>query len=185
MMYEVVCGICQQAYMTNGANGTCPSCWNRDYIAEGRVSDTKPTNPKDAVATNRLDLSLFPSTAVAYGALALTEGHLKYGSYNWRKAGVLASIYYAAANRHLDKWFNGEWADAKTHVPHLASALASIAILIDAIEVGKFNDDRPPIAPVADLLAKAEPAVEHLRRLFGDGPGRVTAALQQESEKIP
>lgn len=130
------------------------------------VLDAKPTNPKDASATTRLDLSLFPATARAYGALALTEGDLKYGGYNWRDAGVLASIYYAAAGRHLDKWFNGEECDPKTKVPHLANALACIALLIDAVEMKNLNDDRPPPADVGELLTRFEGNVGHLQQIF-------------------
>ena len=134
----------------------------------------KDTNPKDRVASSRLDLSLFPSTARAYGALAMTEGDLKYGGYNYRIAGVKASIYYAAANRHLDKWFNGEWADQKTGVPHLASALACIGVLIDAIECNKLNDDRPPKCNMDTLLENMEKKVIHLQKLFPDGQDRYT-----------
>lgn len=134
--------------------------------------DKKDTNPKDRVATSRLDLSLFPATATAYGALAMTEGDLKYGGYNYRHNGVKASIYYAAANRHLDKWFNGEWDDAKTGVPHLASVLACIGILIDATECGKLNDDRPPKCNINALLNNMEKKVIHLQKLFPDGPER-------------
>lgn len=134
----------------------------------------KDTNPKDRMATSRLDLSLFPATAKAYGALAMTEGDLKYGGYNYRTAGVKASVYYAAANRHLDKWFNGEWADAETKVPHLASALACIGVLIDAIECQKLNDDRPPKSDMANLLNEMEQKVIHLQGLFTDGPDRHT-----------
>ena len=138
------------------------------------MMDGKDTNPKDRAATTRLDLSLFPATARAYGALAMTEGDLKYGGYNYRNAGVMASIYYAAANRHLDKWFNGEWADEKTEVPHLASALACIAVLIDAVECGKLNDDRPPKCDVTALLADMESKVAHLQQIFKNGPDRHT-----------
>lgn len=137
--------------------------------------EKKDTNPKDRVATSRLDLSLFPTTAKAYGALAMTEGDLKYGGYNYRSAGVKASVYYAAANRHLDKWFNGEWADDKTGVPHLASALACISVLIDAIECCKMNDDRPPKCDMAALLSDMEKKVFHLQKLFPEGPDRHTA----------
>ncbi len=133
---------------------------------------TKDTNPKDKMATTRLDLSLFPSTATAYGALAMTEGDLKYGGYNYRTAGVKASVYFAAANRHLNKWFNGEWGDQKTNVPHLASALACIGVLIDAIECDKLNDDRPPKCDMAALLDEMEKKVVHLQELFPDGPER-------------
>ena len=132
----------------------------------------KDTNPKDRIATTRLDLSLFPATATTYGALAMTEGDLKYGGYNYRTAGVKASVYFAAANRHLNKWFNGEWADQKTEVPHLASALACIGVLIDAIECDKLNDDRPPKCDMDALLNEMERRVIHLQQLFPDGPER-------------
>lgn len=138
------------------------------------MDDRKATNPKDRVATTRLDLSLFPTTAIAYGALAMTEGDLKYGGYNYRTAGVKASVYFSAANRHLIKWFNGEWADKKTEVPHLASALACISVVIDAIECDKLNDDRPPKCDMGDLLDQMEKKVIHLQGLFKDGPDRHT-----------
>ncbi len=126
----------------------------------------KDTNPKDAAATTRLDLSLFPSSAIAYGALALTEGDLKYGGYNWRVAGVKASVYLAACARHLAKWTNGEDADPDTHVPHLANALACIAILIDATESDKLNDDRPPAQDMKPFLTEAQEVVKHLQTIF-------------------
>jgi hypothetical protein len=135
---------------------------------------TKDTNPKDRAATTRLDLSLFPATARAYGALGMTEGDLKYGGYNYRAAGVKASIYYSAVNRHLDDWFNGEDVDRKTGVHHLASALAGIAILIDALECEKLNDDRPPRAPYRDLLMGMEEKVKHLQSIFTNPPERAT-----------
>lgn len=137
-------------------------------------TDKKSTNPKDRAATARLDLSLFPATARAYGALAMTEGDLKYGGYNYRVAGVNASTYYAAAGRHLDDWYNGEEVDRKTGVPHLASALACIAVIIDAVECKKLNDDRPPIAPYRELLTEFEEKVKHLQKLFPEGEPRCT-----------
>ena len=140
-------------------------------------SDFKPTNPKDRLATNRLDLSLFPDTAVAYGALGMTEGDSKYGGYNYRVGGVLASVYYAASRRHLAKWFSGEWADRKTNVPHLASALACVAILIDAVECKVLRDDRPPKADLDRLLVMSEQLVKHLHEIFPGGPARFTEAV--------
>lgn len=142
--------------------------------------DLKPTNPKDRAATNRLDLSLFPATARAYGALGMVEGDCKYGGYNYRVGGVLASIYYAAAGRHLDKWFNGEDCDKKSGVPHLASALACIAVLIDAVECGVLKDDRPPTCDMAGLLERFEDKVRHLHAIFPDGPERFVAGQPNE-----
>lgn len=137
--------------------------------------DTKETNPKDAAATTRLDLSLFPDSATAYGALAMTEGDLKYGGYNYRMAGVCTSVYVAAARRHLAKFYNGEWADPKTRVPHLANALACIAVLIDGFEQGNINDDRPP-AQVSTVYDEAQEIVAHLQHIFPRKVARYRAA---------
>jgi hypothetical protein len=141
------------------------------------MSERKETNPKDQAATDRIDLSLFPDTAVAYGALAMTEGHLKYGGYNFRPAGVQASVYVAACRRHLAKWYNGEDVDADTKVPHLANALACIAILIDSIECKNMNDDRPPTCDLAKLMDGQREIVRHLQDMHRDGPGRFRAEL--------
>jgi len=141
------------------------------------MSDFKPTNPKDVAATSRIDLSLFPDTAVVYGALGMMEGHLKYGGHNYRIGGVLASVYYSAARRHMMKWFNGEWADYKSGVPHLASALACIAILIDAHCADVLEDDRPPaIADFTTMVDDMQDRVEHLLKVFPPekSPGRYT-----------
>lgn len=137
-------------------------------------SDTKASNPKDAQASTRLDLTLFPDTAAAYGALAFTEGDLKYGGYNYRAAGVSASVYVAACKRHLAKYYNGEWCDKDTKVPHLASAMACIAVIIDAHECGVLTDDRPPSVDMAKMLEQFEGIVEHLQGLFPNKVPRVT-----------
>jgi len=135
-------------------------------------------NPKDraAMTGGRVDISLFPQTAIIYGALGMTEGDAKYAGYNFRVAGVRTSTYVAAVLRHLFKWYGGEWADEKTKVPHLASVLSCIAILIDAYECGKLIDDRPPVmgGDVAGLLTRFEEIVKHLYTIFPDGPARYT-----------
>lgn len=146
---------------------------DRNHYADA-TAGTKPTNPKDAAATTRLDLGNFPDTALAYGALAMTEGGQKYGEYNYRPAGVQAHVYIAACRRHLAKWWNGEEVDPKTKVPHLANALACIAVLIDAHECAVLVDDRPPVAPVADLLTRFEGIVAHLQATFPDKKARYT-----------
>lgn len=134
----------------------------------------KPTNPKDRIATARLDLTLVPDTATAYCALGMTEGDYKYGGYNYRPAGVSANVYVAACRRHLAKWYNGEDHDPKTMVPHLASAIACIAILIDSLETGNMKDDRPPRANVGGLLDKMEEKVRHLQGMFPNAAKRFT-----------
>lgn len=128
----------------------------------------KDTNPKDAIGAMKVPLDLVPDTLTAWAAVAFAEGALKYGKFNWRVSGVRASIYVAAMRRHLAKWQNGEWADKETGVPHLASVIACAGIILDAQACGKLVDDRPPSAPVSDLLANLEDHVDHLKSLFGD-----------------
>jgi hypothetical protein len=102
----------------------------------------KNTNPKDLIGCNKVPLHLFPETAAIYGSLALLDGMLKYGRTNWREIGVRASIYYDACKRHMNAWFEGEDADPDSKLPHLAHAIACIAILIDAVSAEKLKDDR-------------------------------------------
>lgn len=102
----------------------------------------KPTNPKDIVGSDKLPLHLWPSTATAMGCLGLLDGALKYGRTNWRHAGIRTTIYVDAAMRHLLAYFEGEDHDPDSGVPHLAHALACLAILVDAEASGNVNDDR-------------------------------------------
>lgn len=132
------------------------------------MANEKPTNPKDAIAVTRLPLHLVPDTVRVYASLAFLEGALKYGGYNWRKAGVRSSVYKSAMERHLIKWWNGEWADPRTKVPHLASILACAGIILDANVAGKLTDDRPPKAPVGPLVDDFAKMVEHLKEEFKD-----------------
>lgn len=150
------------------------------------ASVRKETNPKDdAAAGTRVDLSLYPHTAIVHGALAMTEGHLKYGGYNYRVSGVKASVYIAALRRHLLKWEAGQDCDLKTLVHHLGSVIACAGIMLDAEACGKLIDDRPPAVPnIDELLAEAERITQHLHTIYPpeDGPGRFTEEGQRESK---
>jgi hypothetical protein len=140
--------------------------------------DSKPTNPKDVIGSGKLPLELVPDTAPIYMATSFLEGALKYGRFNWRIAGVRASIYVAAARRHLDKWWNGEdvdkcidpetGEDTGTGVHHLASVMACCAIILDAELVDKLTDDRPPRADVAKLIASLDATVARLKAMFAE-----------------
>lgn len=116
----------------------------------------KETNPKDAVASSRVPMHMVPDTLSLYAAMAFAEGDSKYIAYNFRVAGVRVSVYVSALRRHLMKYFNGEWADRKTKVPHLASVAACTAILIDGHVTGIIEDDRPPALDLNEEIARAE-----------------------------
>lgn len=131
-------------------------------------TETKPSNPKDIIGSDKLPLSLVPGTSKAYQALGHLEGMLKYGLVNWRECGVRTSIYLDALERHYEKFKNGEWADPVTRVPHLGSMLACIGIIVDAYESGKLIDDRPKQAPVSRLIDECGDIVKHLKELHKD-----------------
>lgn len=130
--------------------------------------DTKLTNPKDAIGATKLPMGAVPDTLVVEASMAFLEGALKYGRYNWRVAGVRASIYHDAMRRHTAKWWNGEDMDSATKVKHLASVIACAGILLDAELCGKLTDDRPPVAPIGDLIGAHDETIKHLKELFKD-----------------
>jgi hypothetical protein len=137
----------------------------KDYI-DGDKS--KESNPKDMIGSNKLPLHLWPNTATAMGCLGFLNGMLKYGRSNFRIHGIRASIYYDAAKRHLDAWFEGEECDPDDGVPHLAAALACIAIIVDAQAAGKLNDDRSVEGGYRALVDRLTPHVPRLKALHED-----------------
>lgn len=112
-------------------------------------------NPKDLLGIKKVRLDLVPASSIIYQALAMEDGANKYGPYNWRANKVIASIYVAAARRHLMAWFDSreECAD-DSQKPHLAHAIACLGIIVDAYETGNLIDDRPIAGAAARLIAK-------------------------------
>jgi dATP/dGTP diphosphohydrolase, N-terminal len=145
--------------------------WLEEEANAAIHADAKPSNPKDIIGGKKLDMGLVPDTLVVFAAEGFLEGASKYGRYNWRIAGVAASIYHGAIKRHLAKWWNGQNCDKATRVRHLASIISCAGILLDAELCGKFKDDRPPCPDpdaMADLIDQAEAQVAHLKELFKD-----------------
>ncbi len=137
-----------------------------DEGTKPREAFTKDTNPKDALSSERVPLHLWPDTATAFGCLGLLEGALKYGRLNWRAGGARASVYYSAARRHFALWFEGEEVDPKTKVPHLASALANLAIIVDAQQKGVLIDDRQYPGGLPVTLKQVSQIIPHLQEMF-------------------
>jgi dATP/dGTP diphosphohydrolase len=140
------------------------------YMIDGVTYDvnSKPSNPKDIIGSNKVPLGLVPGVTMAYLAVGHLEGDLKYGRVNWREAGVRTMIYLDACLRHIEKFKEGEWSDPKTKVPHLANALACLSIIADAHHAGKLIDDRPKSTPAAEVIDQMSEAVLTLKSLYGD-----------------
>lgn len=157
-----------------GAVG-CPSpvrarlTQSHEYLLQELVDtfitgQTKETNPKDQVGVKKVPVHVIPAQVVGETGLALLEGARKYGSYNYRVAGVRASVYYDAAMRHLTAWWEGQDIDPDSNISHITKAIASLVVLRDAMLNDKWVDDRPPRVKnqnwVQDQNAKAAEIIE-------------------------
>lgn len=145
-----------------------------------------PTNPKDAIGSVKLPLHLWPAEATATGCLGMLEGECKYGRNNYVAGdGVIASIYVDATKRHIDAWFAGEECAPDSGVPHLANALASLAIIVKARANGKLIDDRDyaPTTGYRRLVEALTPHVGRLKAMFSDKrPRHYTIADNEKPE---
>jgi hypothetical protein len=128
----------------------------------------KLTNPKQFAGSAKLPLHLWPETASAMGCIALLDGALKYGRSNFRTSGVQATIYTDACKRHINAWLEGEDCAEDSGVPHLAHALACLAILVDAQAAGVLNDDRMVAGGYHQLVEDLTPHVNRLKELYKD-----------------
>ena len=91
------------------------------------MTQTKQTNPKDAVGIRKILFSVLPMRVLWRVALAMLEGALKYGRHNYRIAGVRASVYFdAVVARHLTLWWEGEDIDPDSGLSHVDKAIAGL-----------------------------------------------------------
>lgn len=123
-------------------------------IRPGQYFKAAP-NPKQTYGDAKVALHLIPAAGLIYTAKAMKEGAKKYGPFNWRKDHVEGMTYVGAVLRHVFAWIDGEDIDpdSKDDKPHLAGALASLHILVDAIEGGFLIDNRPPKGPAPKMLS--------------------------------
>lgn len=112
----------------------------------------RSSNPKDIIGIKKPRLSLIPPSALIYESLAMGDGAVKYGPYNWRDKKVLLSVYIDALKRHVDSFWDGEFLTRDSGVPHLGAARACLGIIIDALETGCLMDDRPIPGKASDLI---------------------------------
>jgi len=127
-----------------------PRIFNPDGTAE---------NPKDRVGAGKPPLHLIPPAAEILESVVMGLGARKYGEFNWRSSKVRATVYIAAAKRHLAQWLDGQDDDPESSVSHLAHARACLGVLLDAIATGNVIDDRPSAGPAAELIQKHTKAV--------------------------
>lgn len=103
----------------------CPAC---DILLATLKSNTKLPDQKSD--TGKTDWSLFPFGAAAHVVAAFQDGAKKYTPWDWREAKDARNRYFSATLRHLAAWQQGETTDAKSGLPALAHACASLLILM-------------------------------------------------------
>jgi hypothetical protein len=128
----------------------------------------KPTNPKDAVGIKKAPLHVVPAVVLAELGVGMAEGALKYGPYNWRKAGVRASVYYDATMRHLMRWWEGEDTDPDSGLSHVTKAICSLVVLRDAMIQGMVTDDRACSLHSGAVMHELDAHTAHLIEKYKD-----------------
>jgi len=88
----------------------------------------------------KLRLDLIPPEAIRALGEALTYGADKYGDRNWEQ-GISEDRLYAALQRHLLAWREGEAKDKESGLSSLAHALCNLAMLV-TFERRAARDDR-------------------------------------------
>lgn len=178
----MICERCQTEFEAGDSIGSdfalCQDCWERecswqwwamvaalefnediDLMTEHDLPriyepDGEGENPKDRIGQTKPPLHLIPPAAEVLEAVVMGLGARKYGPFNWRSSKVRATVYIAAAKRHLAQWLDGESNDAESGVSHLAHARACLGILLDAQATGNMVDDRPPPGVATTLIAQ-------------------------------
>jgi hypothetical protein len=95
---------------------------------------------KDVTGARKISLSQIPTTALAHLSIALQHGNSKH--HGWQGKKVKASTYIDAILRHVFAFAEGEDLDPESSMHHLGAVMGNCSILLDAIEVGNFADDR-------------------------------------------
>lgn len=162
-LFDQAMAQCQRCRADDAATYEAVSEELQQLARETLRSESKDTNPKDAVGIKKVPLSTVPAPVMAEVGLAMLEGARKYGRHNYRSAGVRASVYYDALLRHVMAWWEGEDNDPDSGLSHIVKAIACLVVLRDSMIQGNWIDDRPPVSPagwLAELNARAAEIIE-------------------------
>ena len=112
----------------------CPLC---DYRFADDPEPAEGVEPTSIEQTNgrkddqgKLRYDLIPAWPLEQLAAVMTYGAKTYGDHNWRK-GLKYSQLYAAAQRHLNAFWQGDDIDEDSGLPHLAHAAANMLMLLE------------------------------------------------------
>lgn len=128
-------------------------------LSEKQAEAYPDNNPKTIFGLKKPPIHLIPPAALIHEAMAMKYGAYRagkngagYGPFNWREAGIAATVYIDAILRHVLKLLDGEDYALDSKVHHMAHVRANAGIYLDAMEAGKLIDDRPPKGIASDLI---------------------------------
>lgn len=128
----------------------------------------KDNNPKDLLGLGKPPMSTVSQLVLMEVGVAMLEGAEKYGRHNYRAVGVRSSVYYDAAQRHLNAWWEGQDTDPQSGMNHITKAITSLVVLRDAMIMGMVTDDRPPVLQgLEGFLKDLEEKVKNIKATYG------------------
>lgn len=74
--------------------------------------------------------SLLPKGVLGWVIKVLMHGSEKYGDNNWMNVKPFKERYYNAAKRHINEYWEGEFFDKESGLPHLAHAICCLMFLL-------------------------------------------------------
>lgn len=104
--------------------------------------ETSSTGGEKGQKLARFDL--LPPKPLYQLAEVYGHGSRKYADRNWEK-GYAWSLSYAAAMRHMTKFWAGETHDPETGLPHVLHAAFHMLALTEFMETHPGFDDRPNV----------------------------------------
>jgi hypothetical protein len=103
---------------------------------------TEVSDPSQKQDSGKRDLALIPLAALEAEAEAFEVGERKYKRYGYYYSDLEATRIVAAAIRHLYAWLDGEERCPEDGQPHLGSARACTAMILQLQKQGVLNDNR-------------------------------------------
>ena len=123
-----------------------------EFIEPGKPTTAEDNSkkeppPKSDSGNLKVPMSALSPAVLSEVAVAMQEGHYKYGLFDYLKRGASSSTYYDAAERHLMRWFAGEDIDEDSNLSHITKTISALMVLRHAEIQGDIRDDRPQKAP--------------------------------------
>lgn len=109
-------------------------------------------------------------------------GAEKYGAQNWRE-GLAWSRVYAAVQRHLLAWSDGETNDPETGLSHLAHASCGLMFLLEYAQTHPELDDRYKGKTNAEEKFKSQAEIDALVKEATTPKAPHLSAVQSPEER--